>query len=291
MARGEDQHSIEHEPALMGLDPQTPRDVSESRADRVLDKAKATDDAYLHSVHDELAILPGDHDNHTLIDRDFACNHCGYNLRMRKVGEPCPECNQVQFERPSPKDRLGFAHWLGGRIAQTSVAKTWWVTLLIVATGGFLAVVGVFIKPAGGFGGLISIAFWGPTVEEVLKIALIAIIIERRPYLFRSRAQIMIAAAGCGLTFAAIENILYLFVYIPNPPVWLVYWRWTVCVALHVGCTLVAGYGASLVWRKTLSELRRHPIPIDLRFLILAIAIHGTYNATVTVLELTGAWF
>jgi RsiW-degrading membrane proteinase PrsW (M82 family) len=90
--------------------------------------------------------------------------------------------------------------------------------------------------------------------------------------------------------FAIIENFLYLFVYVPDPPLWLVLWRWTVCVALHVGCTLIAGFGAAKVWQKQVSQMRRVPVPVDMRYLVAAILVHGVYNGSVTILELSGTF-
>lgn len=286
MAR--EDHGIEHEPALnLAFDNEA--DATEAKADRLLAKSAPRDakNAYEHSVFDELAYLPADLDRPAQIDRDFTCNGCGYNLRMLELGQPCPECNHVQYERPSPSDREGYAHWLATRLKETPVAKTWAVVVAVVFLSGLWSVLGAFWNSgAGGLSNFFVVALWGPVVEEVMKIALIAVVIERAPYLFSSRAQIIIAAIGAGLMFAVIENFLYLFVYIPNPPHWLVVWRWTVCVALHVGCTLVAGLGAALVWQQQMTQLRRVPVPVDIRYLFAAILIHGLYNATVTLLEI-----
>ena len=293
MGRKKDIHSAEHEPALSMEHWVNDPDPSEAKAHHTLSRSAARDakEAYQHSVHDELAHFPEDLDRPTVIDRDFSCENCGYNLRGMTLGQPCPECNYAQYERPSRTDREGYANWLASKLGQTSVSKTWVVTFVVVFVSGLWSVFGAFWGGSGDNGAFFAVTVWGPAVEEVMKIALIAVIIERAPYLFSSKAQILIAAAGAGLMFSIIENFLYLFVYITDPPTWLIIWRWTVCVALHVGCTLIAGFGAMLVWNKQITQLRRFPVPVDMRFLVAAILVHGIYNGTVTLLELSGGMF
>jgi hypothetical protein len=290
MAR--DDHGIEHEPALnLGLGSES--DASEAKAQRILGRSAKRDarQAYEHSVFDELAYLPDDLDRPARIDRDFSCSACGYNLRGSVLGRPCSECGAVQYERPSSTDREGYAHWLAARMRDTSQAKSWGVVAVIVVLSGLWSVFGAFWNAnVGGCSSFFTLAVWAPAVEEVMKIALIAVIIERSPHLFTSRAQILVAAIGAGLMFAIIENLLYLFVYIPNPDRWLVIWRWTVCVALHVGCTLVAGVGAAKVWHQQTTQMRRVAVPVDMRYLVAAILIHGGYNGTVTIMEVSNAF-
>ena len=55
-----------------------------------------------------------------------------------------------------------------------------------------------------------------------MKVAMATYVVEKRPYLFTSTAQIMFAGLAAGLSFASIENLLYLGVYIPHPTVGMV---------------------------------------------------------------------
>ncbi|MEO1235777.1 MAG: PrsW family glutamic-type intramembrane protease [Planctomycetota bacterium] len=286
---------LEHEPHLRASDSGqqhfTP-DASEHAADRRL--AAAGPDAPAvrarHDVFDEptMRATVG-----TPIDRDWSCDACGFNLRGLAVGHACPECGHPIRLAPTPAPApgttpgttpgsassergQGYAAWLTECQAQTSAARTWLVTLGIALAGGPWAVLGALLST---FGGTIAIIVVAPVVEEVMKVALITLLIETRPYLLRTRAQIYAAAAGSGLAFATIENLIYLNLYIPNPTPDIIAWRWIVCTVLHVGCALVAAVGADRVWRQTLTERRPPTAPIRLRWLVLAIALHGTYNA------------
>jgi hypothetical protein len=140
----------------------------------------------------------------------------------------------------------------------------------------------VFGGPRGGpvsLSGLAMVVALAPTMEETLKIALAAYVVELRPYLFRRAGQIVAAAVGSAFVFAAIENFIYLNIYVPHPSQGLFIWRWTICVALHVGCSAVAATGLIEIWKQAVSELRPPRLTQGLSRLMLAIGIHGTYNA------------
>jgi RsiW-degrading membrane proteinase PrsW (M82 family) len=123
----------------------------------------------------------------------------------------------------------------------------------------------------------------GPVIEEVLKIALATWIVEKRPYLFKSAGQIIVAAVCSGLVFAAIENLIYLHVYVPNPPLGLIAWRWTVCVGLHVGCSTVAANGLVRVWRNCVENFEKPQLSRAASYITAAVVIHGTYNSLAVV--------
>lgn len=82
-----------------------------------------------------------------------------------------------------------------------------------------------------------------------MKVALALWVVEKRPYLFKSTSRIVLCAAVSGVVFAAVENLLYLNVHIPNSNIELVRWRWTACVAPHGGCRLIAGEGLTQIGR------------------------------------------
>ncbi|MGI9627234.1 MAG: hypothetical protein ACR2QM_10395, partial [Longimicrobiales bacterium] len=69
----------------------------------------------------------------------------------------------------------------------------------------------------------------------------------------------------------------------PTPA--LVYWRWTVCVALHMGCSLVAGLGLMRIWSRTVATLIRPDLARGAPLMASAIVIHGAYNTMAVAME------
>lgn len=127
---------------------------------------------------------------------------------------------------------------------------------------------------------LAAIAFV-PVIEELAKALGPMLTLERRPFYFSGRGSLVALCAISGLVFAAIENLLYLNVYIPHPTAGIVLFRWTVCVALHVGCSTIAGLGLAREWRKAAERQGRADPRDALPLLATAMAIHGVYNLTV----------
>jgi hypothetical protein len=190
-----------------------------------------------------------------------------------------------------PEEGLTWYRWYLDRVAATSVAWSWGVTLGVAVVGGLFAIVGTLVQQSMSGGQLVAVTIVGPTVEEIMKIALPLWLVEKRPWLYRNAGQILICAMASGLMFAAVENVLYLKVYINNPPAGLIQWRWTICVLLHSGCSTVAGIGAWKIWSRFQKE-RRAPVLADgAPWIVAAIVLHGLYNGTVTLLEFGGLDF
>ena len=55
-----------------------------------------------------------------------------------------------------------------------------------------------------------------PPLEETLKIAAVAICLERWPYLFRSPVQIFLGVLASAAVFSTVENLLYIHVYVDD---------------------------------------------------------------------------
>lgn len=182
-----------------------------------------------------------------------------------------------------------FGHYT--RIRQsTSREKSWLITILTAIIGGPLAILGTLVEGATQSELLTAIAI-GPTVEEVMKVALPLWIVEKRPWLFRSATQILICCFASGLAFAAVENVIYLRFYIPDPSASVAQWRWTVCVLLHSSCSLLAGAGVVRMWKLFQAEKTTPQITYAGTALLSAIVMHGSYNAIATLLEFAGFAF
>ncbi len=174
--------------------------------------------------------------------------------------------------------------------AATSTRMTWLVTICVALVAGPLAVPGAMMQSVGG-SGLLLLVLIGPTAEEVLKVALPAWIVERRPWLYRSPAQILLCAVAAGVAFGVVENLIYLNVYIDKPTPQIVWWRWTVCLLLHASCSLIAGWGVVRTWREFQARQSLPQIALAAPALTTAIVVHGLYNATALILETTHAIF
>lgn len=245
------------------------------------------DELAQHSVYNELAIFPSQ-DAARTIDRDWSCGKCGENLRGRLIDDPCPNCGRIPRELPTPLDKPSYGSWLQSKIAATPVGAGWAVAAGIAVVGGLWAVIGAMLANRGG---IVGVVIFSPVAEEVMKIGLVVAVIETRPFLFSSRAQILVAAIGSAVGFAVIENLMYLSVYVASPSPGLFVWRWTVCVAIHVGCTIIAAMGAMRVWRRTIAELRRPNIGPSFGPLVVAAIVHGAYNGLAVALSLASFSF
>jgi len=248
--------SIQREPHLRKGEFKS--DPSEVKADRILDKSSAKDyseDAQVErTVWDEPA------------------------LSMELIGE-------------RPAGELTYKDWLLLRRKEISFSKTMVVTIGIAVTAGPVAIFGAFYGSGQTVLSILAITVFAPIVEEIMKVALAFYVVEKKPFYFRSSGQILLCALAGGLVFAAIENVIYLNIYIEKPLYRLVAWRWTICVALHMGCSLIAGSGLVRIWRRTWRNLERPQIALAYPFILTAAIIHGLYNAFIIALHFTSFQF
>ena len=187
---------------------------------------------------------------------------------------------------PAPKDAPTYARWLERNRADTSRSTSRLVAILVAVVSGPWAIVGaLFYSRDNALLGLVVAVLIAPVVEEVMKSAAALWVIEKRPYLFKSSRQIMFSILCGAFCFAAIENVMYLFVYVENPNNALVLWRWTICVALHMSCTAISGVGLLRVWNETMTNLTRPELSHWFPMLVVAALFHGIYNFTAFCFE------
>lgn len=246
--------SVSHEPHLQGSDFET--DDSEKKVQRKQSSSarsnRSEDEQIEHTVWDE----PG--------------------LSKELVGE-------------TPVGELTYRSWLKKRHEQTSESTTWLATIGVALLAGPWAILGAFLNPfiSGGYtaAGIGAVVLFGPVVEEMLKAGTALIMIEKRPFLFRSPVQIFLCVLAGAAVFAVIENVLYLYVYVPDPPEGLIQWRWSICILLHMGCTLIAGMGLHRMWKDLWRRRGRPRLSIAFPYLVVAMVVHGGYNTFAVILN------
>ncbi len=243
--------SIENEPHRRGA--RFSPDESEAKAHRTVSKVadkQTEDDRVEHSVWDEPGLSP-------------------------------------QLAGDVPHDALTYAGWLERRIAETGFLKSWAVTALVALAAGPWAILAAFLGAYDQAGwGIINVTVIGPLMEEAMKVAAALWVVEKKPFLFLSRLQIGYCALAGGFVFAVIENLLYLHVYVPDPPPALVQWRWTVCVALHMGCSLIAGLGLMRIWSHTITTKTKPHLALGAPYGLTAVVIHASYNGFAVLLSM-----
>jgi hypothetical protein len=287
MSAGQESDSVFDEPHLQPDAGQVDR--SEDKARRTLDREAASpqpDGLADQSVYDEPDILPGR--TSEVIEQNWSCGQCGYNLRGLPTGHRCPECGHVELYRPPPVGADSYRARFERQAAATTVATGWWVAAGAALAGGVFAIFGAMLQsvPAGmAVGMLVVTVVFGPAVEETMKLAFAALVVELRPWWFNRLEQIRLATVGSAAVFAAVENLIYLNVYIPQASTTLRVWRWTVCVGLHIGCTYIASQGLVAVWRRAVADRRRPRMSECTGALIAAIIVHGLYNGAALAWE------
>lgn len=190
-----------------------------------------------------------------------------------------------------PKQAATYGEWY---ILHKEHATPWlragWI-FLVCCLGGPLAIFSalVFRNPTST-GGLLSVVLIAPIIEEILKIALPLIVIETRPYYFKNAFEIVGACMLSGAFFSAIENLLYIYFYIPDPSEFIIAWRWQVCSAMHIGATTIASLGLVRAWMYGDENLVRPPVSRGFPLFVTAMILHGTYNSFAIAMEYLNAF-
>ncbi len=258
MAKPSHDPSIDHEPHLTGFDSFNEVDSSEAKADKILAREAAR-----RTHHDVV--------EHTV------------------WGEPAID---EQFSGTPDEQGVTYERWLRANEARTSWAKSLLATAGVAAVAGPFGILGALMSSdslgSAGIAVIITVAVAAPVAEEIAKIAAPLWVVEKRPYWFKSVWQILLCAAAGGALFGVIENLIYLNIYIPNAQPSLARWRWTVCMGLHMNCSVVAGIGVARIWYHTHRTGNRPNLSLGVPWFVLAMVGHGLYNFSVTMAEVFG---
>ncbi len=182
---------------------------------------------------------------------------------------------------PQHGDPQHFNAWLRQRREACTPMGDLAVTITAAVLGGPFAVVGALMAGRQGLA-LIYVIVFGPVIEELLKQSGMTYVLEKKPYRVFAAWQFVFAGLLSGLTFAVIENLVYVEIYARAAEVKdvaaMAAFRWAVCTPLHVVCSGVASLGLVRVWRRQ----QRLGGPADLSaafpWFAVAMAVHGLYN-------------
>lgn len=214
------------------------------------------------------------------VDREEAMAHADERISHSVWDEP-----GLSRDLSGEPDENAFRYstWLQRRTEQTSWSFTWLVTLLVACLSGPLAIIGALFSQTENvwFGPFIAILI-APITEELLKAMGALFIVEKRPFWFKSKSQILVCIVCGALGFAAIENVLYLRQSAFDFSQTIVIWRWTVCVLLHTGCSAIAATGVMKMWEHTTTNGTPPQLSITNPYLRNAMIVHGVYNLLAT---------
>ena len=123
-----------------------------------------------------------------------------------------------------------------------------------------------------------------PMIEEVMKPSGVYLLLVRWPQVLTSRIYTAFLAALGGLSFAVVENILYLQIYFPEHTQTLVVFRYSACLTMHVVCSFILGFGIN---QKLLASVRGE-IPLlkgNKKFFFIPMILHSLFNITAVLAE------
>ena len=169
------------------------------------------------------------------------------------------------------------------------------LSILAGVAGGLFAVPAIFLDTFGsslGFGlvlGAAVLVVVGPFAEETLKQSGAVFQLEKMRGSIRYDWQFFLSGALGGAVFSVLENLIYQYIYLRNlPPEKLadvMAFRWTICTALHILCTVISSMGLRRVWRESLAKNCPFRLSEAFPWFVAATAVHGLYNLSMVLLD------
>ena len=169
------------------------------------------------------------------------------------------------------------------------------LSILAGVAGGLFAVPAVFLDTLGsslgfGFGlGALVLVVVGPFAEETLKQSGAVFQLEKMRGSIRYDWQFFLSGMLGGLVFSILENLIYQYIYLRSlPPEKLadvMAFRWTICTALHILCTVISSMGLRRTWWESLAKERPFRLSDAFPWFLAATAVHGLYNLSMTLLN------
>ena len=169
------------------------------------------------------------------------------------------------------------------------------LSVLAGIAGGLFAIPAVFPDTLGsslgfafGLGAAVLIVI-GPFAEETLKQSGAVFQLEKMRGSIRHGWQFFLSGALGGAVFSVLENLIYQYIYLrtlpPEKLANIMAFRWTICTALHILCTVISSIGLRHVWRESLEKERPCRIYEAFPWFAAATAVHGLYNLSMTLLN------
>lgn len=197
--------------------------------------------------------------------------------------------NSVEYE-PALTGKLEqpyIGDWIQEQRQRCSLAGNLSVTLLAALIGGPFAVIGAFMAGRQTSVAILYTVLFAPVIEELLKQSGMIFLLEKKPYRLFSGWQFLLGTFISALIFASIENTLYIWLYarVEDSPASADYilFRWTVCTALHLVCSVIASVGLIRLWKRQQTDGRVIDLAGAYPFFATAMILHGLYNLTVSI--------
>ena len=196
--------------------------------------------------------------------------------------------NEPVFTGQLKQAHLG--EWLAQKRAQCTRSGNLTVTLMAALASGPFAILGAVLAGQQTSFRVLYMVLFAPVIEELLKQSGMIYLLEKRPYRLFSAGQFVAAAVISAVLFSAIENLVYIHIYsgamsIQDPHAFACF-RWTYCTMVHVLCSVIASFGLIQVWKRQRAEGRAADLAHGFWPFAVAMAVHGGYNLTVSLLKI-----